>query len=297
MNFFLLLGQLGLTAEMQGEPLFPIGTLYDPFVCAASRGSSTRVYSGSRFVFAGTPSGISLSREGGAHQSTITPGIGMELPGLTYAEPCYARELEWLLLDGLGACRSPTARRSISGCRRSRSSRRRSPTVDARVAGRTRSAADVLAGGFRLREAGAEDGGGDRELRRARAGGAGRADQLAAEGVAAAIVVDVTSLDRLYRGWGATICGPRPRPPPIRSPGRRRSSSSVCSRWLSGGSPIVTVHDAASHAMAWLGSVFGAPVVPVGVDGSGQSGSIAELYGLFGLLPDQLVNAALVITG
>ena len=46
--------------------------------------------------------------------------------------------------------------------------------------------------------------------------------------------------------------------------------------------------------MAWLGSVFGAPVVPVGVDGFGQSGSIAELYGLFDLLPDQLVNAALL---
>ena len=27
----------------------------------------------------------------------------VETPGLTYAEPCYARELEWLLLDGLNA--------------------------------------------------------------------------------------------------------------------------------------------------------------------------------------------------
>ena len=40
--------------------------------------------------------------------------------------------------------------------------------------------------------------------------------------------------------------------------------------------------------------MFGAPVVPVGVDGFGQSGSIAELYGVFDLLPEQLVNAALV---
>ena len=60
------------------------------------------------------------------------------------------------------------------------------------------------------------------------------------------------------------------------------------------GAPIVTVHDAASHAMAWVGSVFGAPVVPVGVDAFGQSGSIPELYGVFDLLPEQLVNAALV---
>jgi pyruvate dehydrogenase E1 component len=56
----------------------------------------------------------------------------------------------------------------------------------------------------------------------------------------------------------------------------------------------VTVHDAASHHLAWLGSVFGARVMPVGVDDFGQSGSIPELYGLFDLLPEQLVNAALV---
>ena len=58
--------------------------------------------------------------------------------------------------------------------------------------------------------------------------------------------------------------------------------------------PIVTVHDAASHHLAWLGSVFGTRVVPVGVDDFGQSGSIPELYATFDLLPDQLVNAALV---
>jgi pyruvate dehydrogenase E1 component len=46
--------------------------------------------------------------------------------------------------------------------------------------------------------------------------------------------------------------------------------------------------------MAWLGSVHGARVVPVGVDDFGQSGTIADLYGVFDLLPEQLVNAALV---
>jgi pyruvate dehydrogenase E1 component len=57
---------------------------------------------------------------------------------------------------------------------------------------------------------------------------------------------------------------------------------------------MVTVHDAASHHLAWLGAVFGTRVVPVGVDDFGQSGSIPELYGLFGLRPEQIVNAALV---
>ena len=57
---------------------------------------------------------------------------------------------------------------------------------------------------------------------------------------------------------------------------------------------VVTVHDAASHHLAWLGGVFGTRVVPVGVDEFGQSGSIPDLYGVFDLLPEQIVNAALV---
>jgi pyruvate dehydrogenase E1 component len=54
------------------------------------------------------------------------------------------------------------------------------------------------------------------------------------------------------------------------------------------------VHDAASHALAWLGSVFGQRLIPVGVDEFGQSGSITDLYRHFDLLPDQIANASLV---
>jgi pyruvate dehydrogenase E1 component len=60
---------------------------------------------------------------------------------------------------------------------------------------------------------------------------------------------------------------------------------------------MVTIHDAASHHLAWLGGVFGTRVVPVGVDEFGQSGSIADLYRTFDMLPDQIVNAALVALG
>ena len=55
----------------------------------------------------------------------------------------------------------------------------------------------------------------------------------------------------------------------------------------------MTVHDAASHAMAWLGSALGVPCVPLGVDQFGQSGSVHELYELNDLLPGSIVNAAL----
>ena len=107
MNLVLALGQLGLTWDFQRERLFPIGTLYDPFVMRALEGIVYSVYSGARFVLCGTPSGISLGREGGAHQSLNTPGIGLETPGITYCEPAYARELEWLLLDGLARMQEP----------------------------------------------------------------------------------------------------------------------------------------------------------------------------------------------
>ena len=81
----------------------PIGTVYDPFVCRGLDALIHGVYSAAKFVFAGTPSGITLSPEGGAHQSTITPSIGMELPNLTFFEPAFAREVEWCLLEACAA--------------------------------------------------------------------------------------------------------------------------------------------------------------------------------------------------
>jgi pyruvate dehydrogenase E1 component len=58
--------------------------------------------------------------------------------------------------------------------------------------------------------------------------------------------------------------------------------------------PIVTVQDGASHSLAFLGSIHGAPVVPLGVDSFGQSGSRAALYEYSGIDADQIVNAAML---
>src|SRR5438093_8375153 len=100
-NLFLLLGALGLSRQLYGEPLPPIGTLYDPFVTRGLDALYHALYSGSRFIVAATPSGVSLSPEGGAHQSVITPGIGVALPGIVYWDPVFALEVEWILLEGL----------------------------------------------------------------------------------------------------------------------------------------------------------------------------------------------------
>ncbi len=102
MNLFLLLGQLGLAWDLSGQPLLPVGTVYDPFVLRGLDAFLYGTYSGARFVVAGTPSGVTLAPEGGAHQSTITASVGLELPGVTFVEPAYAASLDWLLCDAFG---------------------------------------------------------------------------------------------------------------------------------------------------------------------------------------------------
>ena len=101
MNLFLLLGQLGLACDLSGQPLLPVGTVYDPFVLRGLDAFIYSVYSGARFIVAGTPSGVTLAPEGGAHQSTITASVGLELPNVTFIEPAYAAALDWLLCGAL----------------------------------------------------------------------------------------------------------------------------------------------------------------------------------------------------
>ena len=73
-NLFLLLGALGPVARaVRARRSCPIGTLYDPFVTRGLDALYHALYSGARFIVAATPSGVSLSWEGGAHQSVITP--------------------------------------------------------------------------------------------------------------------------------------------------------------------------------------------------------------------------------
>ena len=81
-NLVGLLSELGLTWSRDGEPLLPIGTLYDPFVARALEPWSFGIYAGGQSILVGTPSGVTLAPEGGAHQSVITPSIGLEQPQL-----------------------------------------------------------------------------------------------------------------------------------------------------------------------------------------------------------------------
>ncbi len=289
MNLVLLLGQLGLTWDYQRERLLPIGTVYDPFVMRALEGIVYSTYSGSRFVLVGTPSGISLSREGGAHQSISTPGIGIETPGLTYAEPCYARELEWLLLDALDRLQQEDGESLY--LRLSTKPVDQAPfagLVEAVGADLVRAA--VVAGGFRLREArpAAED-----RVVLATCGAMvpetlTAADALAEdEGVEATVVV-LSSPDRLFHEWQRNRTAPLRGEPS--APSHLERLVPATEREL----PVVTVIDGSSHALSWLGSALGTRCVPLGVDRFGQTGSQPELYAEYGIDPASIVTAALV---
>ena len=251
MNLFLLLHALGLGHDLHGQHLLPIGTVYDPFVCRGLDALIYGLYSGSRFVVVGTPAGITLAPEGGAHQSTITPSIGLELPGLTYVEPAYARALDWLLCDGLADLARPDG-----GSLYVRLSTRpidQRPFADAAERlGTERLRADVLAGGYRLLEPDepaavvlATCGPVVPEVLAAAAA-------LALEG-APALVLDLTSPDRLYRGWRGSLRAAARDGRPATADHHLASLLGPDERSL----PIVTVHDAASHHLAWLGGVFG----------------------------------------
>jgi pyruvate dehydrogenase E1 component len=308
MNLFLLLGQLGLSWDLARQPLLPIGTVYDPFVLRGLDAFIYSVYSGARFVIAGTPSGVTLAPEGGAHQSTITPSVGLELPNVTYIEPTYAGALDWMLCDALGRIaagptHNPTATPSDEGSYYFRLTTRpidQEPFTAARKRlGEPVLRRQVISGGYRLIDAFASYP----ELNKFQAEGhrvpivhlvscgavmpevIAASVELADEGIAAH-VVDVTSPDRWYTAWQRTVRqGVRTATTPS-SPGALRGA-------FPERAPIVTIQDGASHAMAWLGTALGVAGVSLGVDAFGQSGTVSDLYEINDLQPGSIVNAAL----
>ncbi|MGC4085345.1 MAG: hypothetical protein QM736_25290 [Vicinamibacterales bacterium] len=92
-NLFIMLAALGLSHSLFGARLLPIGTVYDPFICRGLDALNYACYQDARFILAGTPSGLTLAPEGGAHQSIYTPLIGMGQPNLVSYEPAFADDL------------------------------------------------------------------------------------------------------------------------------------------------------------------------------------------------------------
>ena len=290
MNLFMLLGQLGLSHEHHGEHLLPIGTVYDPFVLRGLDALIYGAYSNARFVVAGTPAGVTLAPEGGAHQSTITASVGAELPNVCYTEPCFATEVDWLLCDALD--RLAPADGESTYLRLSTRPIDQEPfdeAVDRYGEARLREL--VLAGGYRIAE--------PREQNRPGVTivttgvmvpeALAAAEELDAEGVDAA-VIHLTSPDRVYRSWQGQHRTGAQSATVVRRPSHLHKIVPASER----SRPIVSVHDAASHSLAWLGSAIGTPQVALGVDRFGESGTISDLHEVTGISTGNIVNAALI---
>ena len=114
------------------------------------------------------------------------------------------------------------------------------------------------------------------------------ANALDDEGVQVS-VIHLTSPDRAYTSWRssyATVSGGGV----VRSPSHLHRLVPADER----GRPVVSVHDAASHALAWIGSALGCRQIALGVDRFGESGTIKDLHALTGIASANIVNAALL---
>jgi pyruvate dehydrogenase E1 component len=296
MNLFMALSQFGLAEELTGQPLIPIGTVYDPFVCRGLDALIYALYIESKMIFAGTPAGVSLSPEGGAHQSTVTPSLGIELPNLAFYEPAFANEVDWTLLHGMRLCadREHGTSTYLRLSTKPIDQHLQKPALDR--LGEDELRRQVLAGGYRLIDW--RDSGDDLlpdDVVQIATGGimipeaVDAARRLHAEGVAANVIV-VTSAASLY---AAIRDGRRAQLKDARRPVDLGHLDALVPRGERR-APIVTVQDAASHSLAFLGSAWGAPVVPLGVDEFGQSGSRKDVYHKVGIDTDQIVNAGLL---
>ena len=166
-NLFLMLAALGLSGDLFGERLIPIGTLYDPFIARGLDSLNYACYQDARFLLVATPSGVTLGPEGGAHQSINPPLIALGQPGLRHYEPAFADELAAMMEDAFRLIDDPAGEstylrlstRSIAQAKRADDSWKDG----------------ALTGAYWLREPGAERRGRDRRHGRAHARGPRRA--------------------------------------------------------------------------------------------------------------------------
>ena len=289
-NLVGLLGELGATWSRWGQPLFPIGVLYDPFVERALEPWSFGIYAGGQSILVGTPSGVSLAPEGGAHQSITTPSIGIEQPGCVSYEPAFAIDTEWCLLASLARLGRPDG--SSAYLRLStRPVSQKLAGVSADPAARERRRRQVVAGAYPLHRA---------EHPRVTIAVMGAvvpealaaAERLEAAGVPSDLVC-VTSPGLLFRalrarqgiqGSGLPGHGPQDQGEP----------------WIleqafpaARATPLVTVLDGHPHTLSFLATVNRMPHAALGVAQFGQSGSIEDLYRYNGIDTDSIIRAAL----
>lgn len=276
-NFFLMLASMGLTAPHFGTRLLPVGTVYDPFIARGLDALNYACYQDSRFLLVGTPSGLTLGPEGGAHQSINTPLIGMGQPGLVYMEPVWADEVAVMMRWAFDHMQQEDGSSVYL-----RLSTRSIPQIER---DNDHWEADALKGAYWLREpapgaaaAIAFTGAIGPEVLRAY-------DALVAD-IPGLGILNVTSPDLLHRGW----------------------SDQRAARWqgqdlypchakemldqLSPDAGLITILDGSPSALSWLGAVNGLTVSPLGTDRFGQTGDLPDLYDQYRIDETAIIEAA-----
>jgi pyruvate dehydrogenase E1 component len=283
-NLFIQLAALGLSHELFGTRLLPIGTLYDPFIARGLDALNYACYQDSRFMIVATPSGVTLAPEGGAHQSIHTPLIGIGQPGLLSYEPAYVDELAVLMRFGLEHMQKPKGS-SIYLRLSTRSLEQPQRTLT------TGQQADIIDGGYWY--APPEDGA---DIAIVCMGAvtpeAIEAHESVAKDFAGTGLLVLTSPDRLHADW---LAAQRNRGRTV-SPlgGTVDRSAAPVERLLtplSRDARLITVMDGHPLALSWLGSVRGQRVVPLGIESFGQSGDIPDLYRAYKLDAAAIVDA------
>jgi len=275
-NFFLLLASLGLSAEHFGTRLMPVGTVYDPFIARGLDALNYGCYQDARFLLVGTPSGITLAGEGGAHQSINTPLIGMGQPNLDSFEPAFADEVALLMRHAFERIQSEDGSsvylrlttRAIAQSVRANSDwqegalkgaywlREPAPGASAAIAYCGAVAPEALEAWEQLQ------------------------DDLPGLGLLA-----VTSPDLLHRDWTAS------RAARWNGGAKQPSHAQVLLGTLARDAGIVTVLDGSPAALSWLGSVHGQRVSPLGVERFGQTGDLVDLHRTYRLDAEAIVDA------
>jgi pyruvate dehydrogenase E1 component len=294
MNLFTMLSALGLSHAINGERLLPVGTLYDPFIARGLDALNYACYQDARFILAATPSGITLAPEGGAHQSIAAPLIGLAQDGLAAFEPAFVDELavilgfafDYIQRDGGGRSERNWLRDETGGSVYLRLSTRPVEQIPREMTPELRQA--IIDGAYWLREPGPNC-----EVAVACAGAVApeaiRAVGLMAEDRRDVGLIAVTSADRLNAGWTAA-CRARER-----GLVHARSHIERLLENLPRHCGIVTVLDGHPATLGWIGAVHGHRVRPLGVEHFGQTGSIPDLYGHYGIDANAIMAAAQAI--
>ena len=282
-NLVCLLGELGTTWSRWEAPLVPIGVVYDPFVERALEPWAYGMYAGGQSILVGTPSGVTLAPEGGAHQSIKTPSIGLEQPGCVSYEPAFALEVEWLLLDAIEGVGRPDGHSAYFRLSTRPVDQRLAAVPDAPDA-RERRRRQVVAGGYLLRRA-AEPAGTVVAMGAIVPEALEAAERLAAMGVDVDVVC-ITSPSRIFEAT------------------RGRDGDADAPSWIldqilpaDRARPMVTVLDGHPHTLSFLPGVNGVRARHLGVSSFGQSGDLQAVYRHHGIDAATIARSMLDLVG